>query len=99
MFTLSNSSSHQNSGEPGTNSCEPSAAGGSNEAEVCVCDVETRRKEPSDPEHQAASTSRLLDHHHGRLVDGLHDGGQPAAQVVGLGHVDFGRVFKNHRLC
>lgn len=33
------------------------------------------------------------------VVDGLHDGGQAAAQVVGLADVDFGRVFEDHCVC
>lgn len=37
----------------------------------------------------------LLHDDYGGVVDGLHDGGQATAQVVGLVDVDFGWVFKN----
>lgn len=40
----------------------------------------------------------LLNDDYRGVVDGLHDGGQATAQVVGLVNMDFGRVFKNHRL-
>lgn len=40
----------------------------------------------------------LLNDDYGGAVDGLHDGGQAAAQVVGLVDVDFGWVFKDYCL-
>lgn len=40
----------------------------------------------------------LLNDDYGGVVDGLHDGGQATAQVVGLVDVDFGWVFKNYCL-
>lgn len=48
----------------------------------------------------AAFSSRvlLLNGDHGGVVDGLHDGGQAAAQVMGRAHVDLRRVFEDHRL-
>lgn len=48
---------------------------------------------------QGASPRTLLHGDDGGVVDGLHDGGQAAAQVVGLADVDFGRVFEDHRVC
>lgn len=42
------------------------------------------------------STQTLLDGHHGGVVDGLHDGSQAAAQVVGLADVHLRGVFEDH---
>lgn len=41
----------------------------------------------------------LLDDDYGGVVDGLHDSSQATAQVVALGDVDFGWVFKHNCLC
>lgn len=38
----------------------------------------------------------LLNDDYRGVVDGLHDGGQATAQVVGLADVDFGWVFQNY---
>lgn len=43
-----------------------------------------------------ASAWTLLHGHHWGVVDGLHDSGQAAAQVVGLADVHFGWVFQDH---
>lgn len=40
----------------------------------------------------------LLNNDYRGVVNGLHDGSQATAQVVGLVHVDFGRVFKHYCL-
>lgn len=47
---------------------------------------------------RAADGSGLLDGDHRRLVNGLHDGSQAAAQVVGLVLRHPRRLFEDHRV-
>lgn len=44
------------------------------------------------------SVRTSLNNHDGGVVDGLHNGGETAAQVMGLVDVDLWRVFKHHCL-